>query len=153
MKINYIVIPLIVLAVAIIGGFFTSQGMDWYETINIPDWTPSGSVISSAWTIIFILSAISVILVWNKGRRNGYFWLTMAVFVINGFLNVFWSYLFFHNGLIGAAAWEAGLLGFTVLILIISNWRISKIASLLLAPYLLWVGFAVWLNYIIFTLN
>ncbi len=153
MKSNYIIIPLITVIVASLGSFFTAQGMEWYKTIATPGWTPSGGVISAVWTTIFILSTISVLIFWNKGKGDKYFRLIISLFITNAFLNVFWSYLFFANSLIGFAVWEAGLLGLSVLILIVLNWRISKTASLLLAPYFLWVVFAAYLNCQIFLLN
>ncbi len=153
MKPNYIVIPLITVVVASVGSFLTSKGMEWYQSINTPSWTPSGFVISSVWTAIFILATISALIAWNRGKKDSRFWLIVSMFLVNGFLNVFWSYLFFYNGLIGPAVWEAGLLGLSVLFLIIFNWRVSRTASLLLLPYLIWVSFATYLTYQVFLLN
>ena len=153
MKINYIVIPLITVIVASVGSFLTAGGMDWYKTIEKPAWTPPGGVTGAVWTLIFILTTISALIVWNKGKQNKYFWLIIAVFLVNGFLNAFWSYLFFWKGLIGPAVWEAGLLGFSVLVLIAFIWRAFKTASLLLVPYFLWVVFATFLTYRVFLLN
>ncbi len=150
MKPNYIIIPLIVFLTAVIGSYFTGTGMDWYETINLPDWTPPGFIIGVVWTIIFILSAFSALIVWNKPKKN---WLIILVFLINTGLNVFWSFLFFNQHLIGAAFFEAVLLNITVFILIFTIWPVSKLASLLLVPYALWTAFASFLTLFVWLIN
>lgn len=150
MKLNYIIIPLIVFLVAVIGSYFTGTGMDWYETINLPSWTPPGFIIGAVWTVIFILSAFSALIVWNKPERN---WLIVLVFLINAGLNVFWSFLFFNQHLIGAAFSEAVLLDITVFILIFTIWPVSKLASLLLVPYALWTTFASFLTLFVWLIN
>jgi len=149
MKLNYIIIPLIAFLVATIGSFFTGTGMDWYETINLPSWTPPGYIIGIVWTIIFILTAISALIVWKKPRN----WLIIIIFLINAFLNVFWSYLFFNQHLIGAAFFEAVILDITVFILIFLIWPLSKLASLLLLPYGLWTAFASFLTLVVWFMN
>lgn len=153
MKLNYFVIPLIVFLVAWLGGMITSAGMDWYETINLPDFTPSGYVIGTVWTIIFILAAISALIVWNRFPRGRRFNWIIGVFLVNAFLNVFWSYLFFGEHLLGLAIWEAGILAFSVALLIVVLRPFSRLAAILLYPYLFWVVFATYLTYTVWTLN
>jgi tryptophan-rich sensory protein len=152
-KFNYLAIPFIVFAVAWAGNILTQKGMVWYKTINLPDWTPSGMIIGLVWTAIFILSAISLLIVWNRRKRNGAFWWIILFFTINAGLNLFWSELFFANQKIGLALIEAGFLEVSVLILIGLNSRFAPVASLLLIPYAGWVIFAMYLNYIIWMLN
>lgn len=155
MKLNYIVIPLITVVVAWVGSLFTSSGINsgWYDSIVKPSWTPPGALIGAVWTVLFILAAISALIVWNKAKRNSWFWWVIGVFVINAVLNVLWSFLFFGEHLIGTAIWEAALLGATVVALIILIWPISRLASLLLVPYAGWVAFATYLTYTVSILN
>jgi tryptophan-rich sensory protein len=153
LRLNYFIIPLVAFAVAYFGGRVTSTGMDWYRTINLPAWTPSGAVIGAVWTTIFILTAMSAILVWNKGMNAKYFPAIVGIFILNAVLNFTWSYLFFGKHLIGTDVFVAGLLEISVLFLIILIWPISKLASSLLFPYSAWVFFATYLNYLIWSLN
>lgn len=153
MRLNYIVIPLVTLGVAWLGNWLTSGGMEWYKTIKLPAWTPPGSVIGFAWTIIFILSTISALIVWNKFSHDKRFAWIIGLFLINAGLNVFWSFLFFNQHLIGWAVIEAGLLGLSVIGLIILIGPISRLAAWLLVPYAAWVAFATYLTYIIWALN
>jgi len=155
MKLNYIVIPLITILVAVLGNLFTSSGIDsgWYDSITKPAWTPAGSIIGAVWTLLFILATISALIVWNKAPRSRRFWWIVGVFLINAVLNVFWSFLFFNQHLLGAAIWEAGLLGLSVVALVVLIWPISRLASALLIPYAAWVFFAAYLTYSIWALN
>jgi tryptophan-rich sensory protein len=121
--------------------------------LTLPSWTPPGSTIGMVWTTIFILSTIAIILLWNKSQRDKRFKLIITLLIANGLLNLFWSFLFFYSGLIGVAFFEAILLDISVILLIIFIWPKNKLASLLFLPYALWVAFAAYLNYIIWTLN
>ncbi len=63
LKPKYFLIPFFVVIVAWVGRWLTGRGMDWYKTIKLPAWTPSGSVIGMVWTAIFILAAISAVII------------------------------------------------------------------------------------------
>jgi len=156
-KPNYILIPLFAFLVSYSGSMFTSTGMGWYAGINKPVWTPPGMIIGLVWTVIFILSALSALRVWNKKytkveRYNHILWI-MILFVVNGILNIEWSFLFFYMHNMYFAAIEAGVLGLSVLALILVIWPVSRLASALLLPYLGWVSFATYLTYIVYTMN
>jgi tryptophan-rich sensory protein len=155
MRISYIIIPLITIAVSLIGSSFTSGGIEggWYESISKPSWTPPGSVIGTVWTIIFILTTISALILWKNAPRDTRFYILISVFLANAFLNVFWSYLFFSQHLIGYAVFEAALLGLSVIVLIVLAWPISRLAAYLLVPYAAWVSFAIYLTYSVWKLN
>jgi len=157
MKPGSIVIPIVVVLVAVAGSVVTSMGMGWYETLAIPNLAPAGGVIGAVWTGIYILGAISALLVWNapaeSRRRRRRIQLVMWTFIVNAVLNVLWSVVFFGLHLTDLAVWWAVLLGVSVVVLIVTTWRISKLASLLLIPYALWVGFATHLAYLIQILN
>ncbi len=155
MRWNYILIPASVVAVAVIGSAFTGIGIDsgWYDTIARPGWTPPGSVIGAVWTVIFLLSAASVLIVWNKAEPDRRTRTAMVAFAVNGVLNIAWSYIFFVRHWLGLAALEAGLLGISVVIIMILIWNRSRAAALLLLPYAGWVSFATFLNFIIWRLN
>jgi benzodiazapine receptor len=155
MKLNYIIIPLITILVSVSGSSFTSSGIGsgWYASIAKPSWTPPGSVIGAVWTTIFILSTVSAILVWNYAKRDQRFWWIIGIFIANAFLNVFWSFLFFGQKMLGAAVIEAAVLDLSVIALIILIWPLSRVASVLLIPYAGWVAFATYLTYSVWRLN
>ena len=149
MKINYFIIPLITIAVAYFGGIVTSNGLEWYYGLNLPSIAPEGSFIGLMWAIIYILTTISTLIVWNKLKKDKDFKLIIGLFVANAFLNWLWSYLFFGIHFIITAFLEMIILNIVNLILILLLWKKNIKASLLLTPYFLWVCFATYLTYLI----
>lgn len=149
----YFLTPLLIFLTAFFGGRVTQENMDWYQTINLPPWTPPGFLIGMVWTLIFILLFFAIILFLKKEKDKTRFWIVFLIFLFNLFLNFFWSYLFFKLHLIGWAVIEAFLLGISVFALIILIWPVSKKAPLLLLPYLFWTFFATFLTASVFLLN
>ena len=63
------------------------------------------------------------------------------------------SPLFFGAGLLGLAFADIVLLAVSVVATIVLFARVSRLAAVLLVPYLAWVGFASALNFAIWQLN
>jgi translocator protein len=160
MRVSYFVIPLLVILVSVMGSIFTSADMAWYRSIRKPSWTPPGWFIGFMWTVIFILAAWSAVVFWNlpywetlRGSQDVTRWIIAWLFVVNGILNVTWSYLFFSEHLISSAVYEAGILAFTVYLLIALLWPLSQTASFLLFLYAAWATFATYLTSVVWALN
>lgn len=153
MKPNYFIIPFLVILVAASGSLITSAGLDWYETLNLPGFTPAGYVISAVWTVIFVLAAAALLLVWRDRQRLANFKTVIWLFIANALLNIFWSAIFFGWHLLGWAVLEMAILDLTTLILILLLWPQKRMASWLLVPYFLWVSFATYLAWQIWLLN
>lgn len=153
MKINYITIPFVALAVSFCGSLVTTQGMDWYKSLNLPGFTPPGALIGAVWTVIFILTAISALIFWNKKVHDKNRKLIIALFVANAALNLLWSVLFFGFHLIGWSIIEMFALNLTTFGLIMFLWQNYLASSLLLFPYLAWVTFATYLAYSVYALQ
>lgn len=154
MKLNYVIIPIVTVLTAVLGSRFTSSGLgSWYSTINLPAWTPPGSVIGLVWTTIFTLSTIAALIIWNTPGVKAKLPVFAGIFLLNAVLNVLWSYLFFSRHQIGMAVFEAIVLDLTVIALIVLAWPFSRLASALLMPYAAWVAFASYLTYSVWKLN
>ena len=143
----------IVYSVAWLGGSFTNMSLgDWYPSLNKPPWTPSGATIALVWTILYATMAIAAWTVWLSGglieqRRP------LGIYAIQLFLNACWSFLFFGLRSPGLALIEIVVLWTAILITLISFWRVSLTAGVLMIPYLIWVSFAAFLNLLIWRLN
>ena len=150
----YFLSPLFYISVALAGRAFTAQGIDlWYQAIAKPSYTPPGSVIGTMWTVIYILTAVSLIMFTKHAKGKSGFWPIIGLYIVNGIVNAAWSYLFFTKHLLGLAVIDAGLIAITVLIIIIWSWHYSRLAAALLMPYFGWVSFATYLTYVIFKMN
>lgn len=154
MKINYLIIPLITIVVGYLGNIITNQGLDgWYYNLNLPNIAPAGWFIGLMWSIIYVLTTISALIVWNKLKKDKDFKLIISLFIVNAFLNWFWTYLFFGMNLIYTALLEMIILNIINLWLIVILRKKNLLASVLLIPYFIWVSFATYLTYLILTLN
>ena len=139
-------------AVGAVGSTITDLG-PWYQSLVKPSWQPPDWLFGPVWTLIFALAALSAATGWRDApNREARDWLVIF-FGMNGFLNVFWSLLFFRMQRPDWALVEVGLLWLSILLLIISLARFSRPASLLLVPYLAWVSFAALLNWKVVALN
>jgi tryptophan-rich sensory protein len=138
--------------IAVLGATITDLG-PWYQNLAKPSWQPPDWLFGPAWTLIFTLTAIAGIVAWNNAPdRPAREWV-LAVFALNGFLNVLWSVLFFRLKRPDWALIEVALLWLSILLLIIIAGHIKRTAGWLLAPYLAWVTFAGFLNLAIVRMN
>lgn len=139
------------LLAGVIGSLFNASVTDWYLTLNKPSFNPPSWIFAPVWTALFILIGISLYLILTAKDKNKK--PALIVFVIQWFLNIFWSYLFFglHNPFY--AFIEIILLLLSIIIMAIIFYRIDKRAAYLLIPYILWVSFAAFLNFTIWRLN
>jgi tryptophan-rich sensory protein len=96
---------------------------------------------------------ISLYLVWQKGFDNPQVKIALLIFAAQLVLNILWSILFFGLKSPLLAFIEIIFLWIFILLTIINFYPISRPASYLLIPYILWVSFAAILNFSIFMLN
>lgn len=136
----------------IAGSFFTiSEIPTWYSTLTRPALNPPAWIFGPVWVTLYALMGISLWLVWksNSGEKKRAIWL----FIVQLALNAIWSPIFFGAHSIGNALAVIVLLWAAIVLTILIFKKISKPAAWLLVPYILWVSFAGYLNYAIWTLN
>lgn len=140
------------IAVAGLGALMTDLG-SWYQSLRQPPWKPPDWLFGPAWTLIFALAAAAGVTAWRDAPdRTSREWL-LVLFALNGFLNVFWSLLFFRLHRPDWALVEVVFLWLSIVLLMVVVVRYSKVAATLLAPYLAWVTFAAVLNRAVVELN
>jgi benzodiazapine receptor len=124
----------------------------WYQELTKPYLTPPNWVFGPAWTILYIMIAISIIFYYQASGKQQVL-LTTAVLVVHLVANFSWTPLFFgaQNPLL--ALLDIIVLDVTLLALIYLFWQASTVASVLLIPYVLWVSFATYLNAGFYWLN
>ena len=138
--------------VAGIGGALTDLG-PWYQALKQPEWKPPDAAFGTIWTTIFSLCALSGWGSWQLAQSRAQKIRIAVLFAINGALNVFWSWLYFHLHRPDWALIELYFLWASIAVLIIGLWRMSKMSSLMLLPYLAWVTAAGFLNLATIELN
>jgi tryptophan-rich sensory protein len=99
------------------------------------------------------MMGISAFLIWQKGLNIHTVKIALLFFIIQLLLNAIWTPLFFGLKSPTLAFADIILLWFAIVVTMVKFYSISKPASFLLIPYLLWVTFASVLNFSIVLLN
>jgi tryptophan-rich sensory protein len=141
-----------VAVVAVCGGLLTDVG-PWYESLRFPRLRPPNWLFAPAWTVIFIFIAAAGVTGWEHADSWDSRARLIALFAINGVLNVLWTPLFFKLRRPDWALYELLPFWLSILALVVVLARISSLAGLLMVPYLAWVTFAGWLNWRVVELN
>ena len=137
-----------------IGSIFTTPAIPtWYESLKKPLFNPPNWIFGPVWVSLYLLMGISLFVIWQRRANNLQTKRGLILFFAQLILNAFWSVAFF--GL------KSPFSGFIIIVLLwvaifltIQNFlKISKIAALLLLPYILWVSFAAVLNFSLWILN
>lgn len=138
----------------ILGTPFTAIAIPtWYATLEKPFFSPPNWLFGPVWTLLYLLMSIAVYLVWKKKGQKKLVRKALILFCVQLFLNAIWTPLFFglHSPLLGLIDIIVLLL-FIVLTMIAFS-KVSKLATYILIPYLLWVSFATLLNASLLLLN
>lgn len=137
----------------VVGSLFTVSAIGgWYAFLNKPSFAPPNWLFAPVWLTLYTLMGISLYLVWKRGLK-GKARFTFWFFIIHLFVNAGWSVIFFglHNI---ALAFVVILVLLAMIAVLIKLFRpISRAASNLLIPYLVWVSIATVLNYYLMVLN
>ncbi len=134
------------------GGLLTEIG-PWYRNLRKSRLQPPDWAFGPAWTVILTLTAISAVLSWD-GAPDGAARLRVVVaFAVNFCLHLLWSPLFFKWKRPDWAMVEMPFLWASILAIMVVVAPYSAWAPWLLVPYVVWVSFAMWINFAICRLN
>jgi translocator protein len=140
----------VVFAAAGVGAIASVNAQGFYAQLSKPWWAPPAGVFGPVWSVLYLLMAASAWLAWRSSRLSvGAFVLFFAQLAANAV----WSWLFF--------AWHRGAFATVDVLLLLALiaatmrafWASSRVAVLLLFPYLLWVGFASMITWAIWRRN
>ncbi|MDD4251342.1 MAG: tryptophan-rich sensory protein [Candidatus ainarchaeum sp.] len=139
-----------------IGSIFTIPNIPaWYNGLVKPFFNPPNFLFAPVWTILFLMLGIAIFIVLeNKDKKLiAQRKIAKILFAIQYAFNVLWSYLFFglRNPLLGFIG--IVILWATIIATIFYFYKVDKRAAYLLIPYILWVSFAMILNFFVMILN
>ncbi len=138
-------------AAGIVGSAFTISAIPvWYAALQKPWFTPPNWLFAPVWLVLYFLMGLTLYLLWQNRPQSK---VALGAFGVQLLLNVTWSAVFFgvHELFYGFVAIAA--LWFMILVTIVFSYRVSRSASALLVPYILWVTIASALNYYVWLLN
>ncbi len=138
----------------LIGSIFTTPAIPtWYESLIKPFFNPPNWIFGPVWVSLYLLMGISLFVIWQRRENNLQAKRGFILFFAQLILNTLWSVAFF-----GLKSPFLGLitiifLWFAIFFTIQHFLKMSKVAALLLLPYILWVSFAALLNFSLWVLN
>lgn len=130
----------------------TGEGDPWFDALAKPEYYPDASVFGIVWGILYVMMGLAFALVcsaWGAKGRG----IAIVAFLIQFAMNLAWTPLFFGEHEITYAFYLICGLNVMILVTMVLFFRVRKMATLLLVPYLAWSIFAAVLNYDIRELN
>ncbi|MGE3319729.1 MAG: TspO/MBR family protein [Candidatus Berkiella sp.] len=121
----------------------------WYLELKKPKIIPPGWVFGVVWSVLYLLMGIALGKIWKVRLFN---YSLLGLFALQMLFNLLWSPLFFYYHYIHLALIDIFVL-WVCLISLMTQVRMYRSIYLLLVPYILWVSFALALNYSIYRLN
>ncbi|MEL6196615.1 MAG: TspO/MBR family protein [Pseudomonadota bacterium] len=132
------------------GGIFKPGA--WYEGLNHPPWRPPNWLFPVVWMPLFCMIAASGFLVWQAAGWSGGAG-ALTIYFVHLVINWAWSAIFFGMKRIDWGLAEVGLLWLSIVATMAAFFPIDATAGWLLVPYLAWVSFAGYYNYVMLRLN
>lgn len=132
--------------------YFNSFAMEgFYSEIQRSELTPPDYVFSVVWVILYTLMVISLDILFNLKTEIKK--IAVQLFLFTLFLQIMWSFAFFFCGYFLVGFIILLIMDISALALVEIAYNADKTAGVLLLPYLAWLFFATYLNWIIFDLN
>lgn len=122
-----------------------------YTSLNKPPLSPPGIVFPIVWSVLYLLMGLAAYFLSNE--RNRKISSLLKIYWIQLILNALWPLVFWR-----LQAFElAAVIIIAILLLVVSltvwAYKINKLSSFLLIPYIIWLFFALYLNLGIAVLN
>jgi translocator protein len=140
------------IVVAAAGALLTDLG-PWYQSLKQPRWKPPDWAFGPIWTVVFTAAATAAVLAWGSAPDAAHRTWLVALFALNGVLNIAWSLLYFRLHRPDWSLAELVLLWLSIVWLMVEMAPYSPTSSWLLTPYLVWVATAGFLNFETIRLN
>ncbi|XP_014271707.1 translocator protein [Halyomorpha halys] len=133
------------------GYFFPPD--DWYQGLKKSDLVPPNWVFPVAWTVLYLAIGLASFLIWNSNYNGSGKSFALILYTAQVLLNWAWTPIFF-----GAHQVLGALIDLLALFVVsaactITFFRVNLGAGFLMIPYVLWLGFASYLNLRIYQLN
>lgn len=143
-----IAIPLLI---GLMSGLITMNSMEVYKQLLLPKYAPPGYIFPIVWTILYTLMGIASYIIYQSEDED-----KTKVLILYGIqlvINFIWPILFFNLHLyLFSTIWLLLLLAIVIIVTYLF-YKIKPIAGYLMLPYVLWLLFALYLNFNIFILN
>ena len=139
--------------VGFLSGLLIMGYTDLYQNLQKPFFAPPGWLFGVVWPILYLLMGIAAYRIWRLGIEKTEVKEALKFYGIQLVLNFLWSPIYFRFGQRGLALVVLFILLILILLTFSKFYQLDRVAGYLLIPYLIWVGFALLLNYETWQLN
>lgn len=124
----------------------------WYQTLIKPDIQPPGWVFGVVWPTLYLMLGLAFAMVLRaRGARNRN--MAIGLFLAQFIINLTWSPTFFGAHQVTVAFYIILVMLTLAIATTFAFARVRKAAAWLMVPYLVWISFALILNFKIDQLN
>ena len=140
----------------LIGGIsaaLSSKAMILYKSMDKPALSPPAWIFPVVWTILYLMMGLAsyFVLISEVNTRSKA--MALIIYAIQLLMNFMWSILFFNLGMyLLSFIWLLIMWAITI-VCAMRFYNISRTATYLLIPYILWLTFAAYLNFGSYLLN
>lgn len=150
---NYLFWILLSEAVGFLSGWLSREATAYFQSnVLQPPLSPPAFLFPIVWGILYALMGIGAARI-NMSSPSAQRSRGLNLFILQLAVNFCWSIIFFNFQAYGFAFFWLMLLLSLVILMFFSFLRVDKTAGLLQIPYLIWLIFAVYLNFGVWYLN
>ena len=148
---SFVLFFIITYSASFIGGFVTvSLKEPWYSQLTKSNYNPPDWIFAPVWTTLYLMMTLAIWFFWHSNKRDMN---TVYIYFIHIVFNTTWSIVFFGLHQILLALLVLLILIFLIIILIVRFKRVNLASYYLMIPYLLWIFYALFLNFNLMILN
>lgn len=150
----YFISVFIALGVGGLSAILTQNNMKIYAVLNKPPLAPPAILFPIVWTVLYVLMGIGSARIYLQKTEFSYEVLdALLSYALQLILNFFWPIIFFNMlTFLFAFIWLV-VLWSAILKMIFKFGQLDAVGAYLQIPYLLWVTFAGYLNFMIYLMN
>lgn len=141
------------LGIGFLSSLFIRESIRTYEELVKPVFAPPSWIFGPVWTSLYILMGIASYRVWKARRSRIQINKALFFYTLQLIFNFWWPAFFFRFGMRFLALIEAIFLLLFIILTTRKFRRIDWVGAGLMIPYILWVVFAIVLNFSIWILN
>lgn len=149
----YVGCILLVEALGALTGYLLRSGIDYYNANAVKSpLTPPSVLFPIVWTILYALMGYGLARILRE-EPSEQKTKCLILFIIQLFLNLLWSFVFFGKQEFGLAFFILVALWLAIWLMFFAWKELDKTAAYLQIPYLIWVTYAGYLNFMVRILN
>jgi translocator protein len=150
---SWMIIGAITFVVALGANIIRPVDAKWFKRLKRPQWLTFESLIPLIWTTIFICGAWSAYMVWESNPGDSYIWFLMGFYLLVEVVTIAYTPVTFWSHSLIAGTITGGLGGVLCFILAVLVWSVSKWATALLLPYLIWSPIGTYTTWVMGKIN